>query len=389
MERLTNQYRNLVARTDTSLLRYLHPKINWENRIIAILGARGVGKTTLLLQHIKLHTDLNKSLYISADDFYFASNRLFDLASTFYQNGGENLFIDEIHKYPDWSKEVKMMYDNFPTLKIVITGSSILELFKGTDDLSRRVVRYELQGFSFREYLNLKLNLNFRPSNLEEILKNKVDLQGLEFPLMHFKNYLIDGYYPFSSEPDFLERLNNVLNLTIESDIPIFAKMNVNSALKMKHLLSIVAQSVPFKPNFTKIAELVGVHRNQIVEYFHYFEKAGLIMQVRDTTKGIRQLGKVEKIYLENTNLMFAISEKANDIGNRRETFFLNQMRINHEVSSSKIVDFQVEDFLFEIGGKSKSMQQIKDLDQAFIVKDDIEFGYQNILPLWTFGMNY
>lgn len=389
MERLINQYRNLLARTDTSLLRYLHPKINWENRIIAILGARGVGKTTLLLQHIKLHTDLNKSLYISVDDFYFASNRLFDLASTFYQNGGENLFIDEIHKYPDWSKEVKMMHDNFPSLKIVITGSSILELFKGTDDLSRRVVRYELQGFSFREYLNLKLNLNFRPSNLEEILKNEVDLQGVEFPLMHFKNYLVDGYYPFSSEPNFLERLNNVLNLTIESDIPIFAKMNVNSALKMKHLLSIVAQSVPFKPNFTKIAELVGVHRNQIVEYFHYFEKAGLIMQVRDTTKGIRQLGKVDKIYLENTNLMYAISSKANDIGNRRETFFLNQMRINHKVFSSKIVDFQVDDFLFEIGGKSKTMQQIKELDLAFNVKDDIEFGYQNTIPLWTFGMKY
>jgi predicted AAA+ superfamily ATPase len=389
MERLINQYRNLLARTDTSLLRYLHPKINWENRIIAILGARGVGKTTLLLQHIKLHNDLNKSLYISVDDFYFASNRLFDLASTFYQNGGENLFIDEIHKYPDWSKEVKMMHDNFLSLKIVITGSSILELFKGTDDLSRRVVRYELQGFSFREYLNLKLNLNFRPSNLEEILKNEVDLQGVEFPLMHFKNYLVDGYYPFSSEPNFLERLNNVLNLTIESDIPIFAKMNVNSALKMKHLLSIVAQSVPFKPNFTKIAELVGVHRNQIVEYFHYFEKAGLIMQVRDTTKGIRQLGKVDKIYLENTNLMYAISSKANDIGNRRETFFLNQMRINHKVFSSKIVDFQMDDFLFEIGGKSKTMQQIKELDQAFIVKDEIEFGYQNTIPLWTFGMNY
>lgn len=389
MERLINQYRNLLARTDTSLLRYLHPKINWENRIIAILGARGVGKTTLLLQHIKLHTDLNKSLYISVDDFYFASNRLFDLASTFYHNGGENLFIDEIHKYPDWSKEVKMMHDNFPSLKIVITGSSILELFKGTDDLSRRVVRYELQGFSFREYLNLKLNLNFRPYNLEEILKNEVDLQGVEFPLMHFKNYLVDGYYPFSSEPNFLERLNNVLNLTIESDIPIFAKMNVNSALKMKHLLSIVAQSVPFKPNFTKIAELVGVHRNQIVEYFHYFEKAGLIMQVRDTTKGIRQLGKVDKIYLENTNLMYAISSKANDIGNRRETFFLNQMRINHKVFSSKIVDFHVDDFLFEIGGKSKTMQQIKELDHAFVVKDDIEFGYQNTIPLWTFGMNY
>jgi predicted AAA+ superfamily ATPase len=389
MERLINQYRNLLARTDTSLLRYLHPKINWENRIIAILGARGVGKTTLLLQHIKLHTDLNKSLYISVDDFYFASNRLFDLASTFYQNGGENLFIDEIHKYPDWSKEVKMMHDNFPSLKIVITGSSILELFKGTDDLSRRVVHYELQGFSFREYLNLKLNLNFKPFNLEEILKNEVDLQGVEFPLMHFKKYLVDGYYPFSSEPNFLERLNNVLNLTIESDIPIFAKMNVNSALKMKHLLSIVAQSVPFKPNFTKIAEIVGVHRNQIVEFFHYFEKAGLIMQVRDTTKGIRQLGKVDKIYLENTNLMYAISSKANDIGNRRETFFLNQMRINHKVFSSKIVDFQVDDFLFEIGGKSKTRQQIKELDQAFIVKDEIEFGYQSTIPLWTFGMNY
>jgi predicted AAA+ superfamily ATPase len=197
MERLIAQFRGLIEKTDTQLVRYLHPKINWENRIIAILGARGVGKTTLLLQHIKLNCDIQKALYVSADDFYFSSNTLFDLATQFQLNGGKYLFIDEIHKYANWSKEIKMMYDNLQPLKIIITGSSILDLYKGTDDLSRRVIRYNLKGFSFREYLNFTNSSNLKSYSLEQILKNEVTLEDVEFPLMHFKNYLKNGYYPF------------------------------------------------------------------------------------------------------------------------------------------------------------------------------------------------
>ncbi len=389
MERLIAQFRALIEKTDTRLVRYLHSKINWENRIIAIMGARGVGKTTLLLQHIKLNCSIQKSLYVSADDFYFSSNTLFDLATQFQLNGGEFLFIDEIHKYSNWSKEIKMMYDNLPQLKIIITGSSILDLYKGTDDLSRRVIRYSLEGLSFREYLNLVHNFEIQPYTFDQIIKNEVVLKEVEFPLMHFKNYLKNGYYPFFNEPDYEIRLNNILNMTIETDIPMYAKMNIGTALKMKQLLSIIAKSVPFKPNFTKIAELVDVHRNQIVEFLHYFEKAGIIMQLRDKTEGIRSMGKVEKIYLDNPNLMYAIGSNATDIGNVRETFFYNQMKLEHSVFTHRNADFQIDDIIFEVGGKNKTKKQIAGLSEAYLVKDDIVFGYQNTIPLWHFGMSY
>lgn len=389
MERLIAQFRALIEKTDTRLVRYLHSKINWKNRIIAIMGARGVGKTTLLLQHIKLNGTIQKSLYVSADDFYFSSNTLFDLATQFQLNGGEFLFIDEIHKYSNWSKEIKMMYDNLPQLKIIITGSSILDLYKGTDDLSRRVIRYSLEGLSFREYLNLVHNFEIQPYTFDQIIKNEVVLKEVEFPLMHFKNYLKNGYYPFFNEPDYEIRLNNILNMTIETDIPMYAKMNIGTALKMKQLLSIIAKSVPFKPNFTKIAELVDVHRNQIVEFLHYFEKAGIIMQLRDKTEGIRSMGKVEKIYLDNPNLMYAIGSNATDIGNVRETFFYNQMKLEHSVFTHRNADFQIDDIIFEVGGKNKTKKQIAGLSEAYLVKDDIVFGYQNTIPLWHFGMSY
>jgi predicted AAA+ superfamily ATPase len=389
MERLIAQFRALIEKTDTQLVRYLHSKINWENRIIAILGARGVGKTTLLLQHIKLNCDIQKSLYISADDFYFSTNSLFDLATQFQLNGGEYLFIDEIHKYPQWSKEIKMMYDNLRHLKIIITGSSILDLYKGTDDLSRRVIRYNLKGLSFREYINLINGTNLPTYSFEQIVKNEVTLNEVDFPLMHFKNYLRHGYYPFFNEPDYETRLNNILNMTVETDIPMYSKMNIGTALKMKQLLSIIAKSVPFKPNFTKIAELVEVHRNQIVEFMHYFEKAGIVMQLRDKTEGIRAMGKVEKIYLDNPNLMYAIGSNATEIGNVRETFFLNQMKLDKTVYSHKNADFQIDDLIFEVGGKNKTKKQIAGLSEAYLVKDDIVFGYQNTIPLWHFGMSY
>ena len=389
MDRLIAQFRALIEKTDTRLVRYLHSKINWENRIIAIMGARGVGKTTLLLQHIKLNCTIQKSLYVSADDFYFSSNTLFDLATQFQLNGGEFLFIDEIHKYSNWSKEIKMMYDNLPQLNIIITGSSILDLYKGTDDLSRRVIRYNLKGLSFREYLNLVHNFEIQPYTFDQILKNEVVLKDIEFPLMHFKNYLKNGYYPFFNEPDYEIRLNNILNMTIETDIPMYAKMNIGTALKMKQLLSIIAKSVPFKPNFTKIAELVGVHRNQIVEFLHYFEKAGIILQLRDKTEGIRSMGKVEKIFLDNPNLMYAIGSNATEIGNVRETFFFNQMNLEHIVFTHSNADFQIDDAIFEVGGKNKSKKQIVGLSESYLVKDDIVFGYQNTIPLWHFGMSY
>lgn len=379
----------MVEKVNTDFSRYLYHQIDWNNRFIAILGARGVGKTTMLLQHIKKELPVSETLYVSADDLYFSENKLFDLADDFYKNKGKFLFIDEIHKYADWAKELKMMYDYFPDLHVVFTGSSVLEVYKGSDDLSRRVISYYMQGLSFREFLSLKLKSEFRPYTLDEIMKLAVDVAEIQFPLVLFKEYLQKGYYPFFGEKDYEIRLRNIINTSLELDIPAFARMNYSTAQKLKHLMQIIAESVPFKPNFTKISELAGVHRNQIADYFHFLERAGLINQLRTETKGIRALGKVEKIYLENSNLMYALSGQNAQIGNVRETFFFNQMKLNNIVTMSGHTDFTIGKFSFEIGGKNKTKEQIKSLENAFLAKDDIEYGHNHVIPLWHFGFNY
>lgn len=391
MDFLFQLFRSLIDRIDTTYVRYLHDEIDWRSRMISIVGARGVGKTTLLLQHIKLHHNLNDTLYVSADNIYFSDNRLFDLAMEFQKLGGKYLFIDEVHKYPDWSKELKMMYDNLPGLKIVFTGSSVLDIFRGTDDLSRRVLTYNLAGLSFREYLNISQGVSLPAFSLEDIIANRgVDLKLIvSHPLMHFREYLEGGYYPFFNEPGYDERLRNVLNLTLETDIPTYANMNIATARKLKQLLYIISQSVPFKPVFTKISNLIGVHRNQLADLFYYLEKAGIISQLRESTKGIKLLGKVEKVFLNNTNLIYALAEEKPNIGNVRETFFYNQMSVKNDVFSSDKADFMIKDMTFEVGGKNKGQRQVKGVENAHIVKDDIEYGQLNIIPLWAFGFNY
>jgi len=389
MEKLIGQYRALIDNTSLQFVRYLYNKIDWNNRFIAILGARGVGKTTLLLQRIKMVHSYSEALYVSADDIYFTENKLFDLADTFYKNSGKFLYIDEIHKYPNWSKELKMMYDNLPQLHVVFTGSSILNVYKGSDDLSRRVIKYEMQGLSFREYLNMTQNVKIKKYSLDEILENKVELPDISHPLVHFKEYLKRGYYPFFSEPNYEIRFQNVVNVMLEQDIPAFANMNFSTAQKLKHLMQIIAESVPFKPNFTKISEIIQVHRNSTTDYFHYLERAGLILQLRVASSGIGAIRKVEKVFLENPNLMYALSGSKTNIGNVRECFFYNQMKLNFEVFWTEKGNFKIEEYSFEIGGKQKNQAQVADIKNAFIAKDDIEYGYMNVIPLWHFGMNY
>ncbi len=389
MERLYEQFRRLIERTDTTFVRYLHDQVIWDNRLTAIVGARGVGKTTLLLQHIKLYNDLRDTIYINADDIYFSENKLFDFASTFYKNGGKHLYIDEVHKYSNWSKELKMMYDYFPDMQVIFTGSSILDIYRGSDDLSRRALTYHLEGMSFREYLNISLGLQLSAYSLEDIVANKVQIPGIEHPLPLFKDYLERGYYPFYKEPDYFERLRNVIGLTLETDIPTFANMNISTARKLKQLLFIISQSAPFKPNLSKIGEMLDVHRNQVTDFLFYLEKAGIIAQLRNATKGIRLLGKIEKIYLGNTNLIYAIGEGNPDIGNIRETIFFNQMKVRNNILASDKSDFSIADYTFEVGGKNKTRKQISDIQNAYVVKDDIEFGYMGTIPLWAFGFNY
>lgn len=389
MKTLYQKFETLLLNTTTDFKRYLYEDVSWESRMIGIIGGRGVGKTTMILQRIKQHLSVKNTLYVSADDMYFSEHKLIDLADEFHKNAGEYLFIDEIHKYADWSRELKNIYDSYPKLKVVFTGSSILDILKGSADLSRRAIIYKLQGLSFREYLKLFHHCDVPLLSLAQIINNEIQLAGIEHPLPLFKDYLKRGYYPFGIENEINVRLGQVIVQTLETDIPQYANLNVGTARKLKRLLSIIAESVPFKPNFTKIAEMIGVSRNSLDDYFLYMEQAGLIAQLRDETGGIRGLGKIDKVYLDNTNIIFNLVGDRLNTGNIRETFFLNQMRVKNEVISAKTADFVVNEYIFELGGKNKRQNQIKKDGKSFVVKDDIEFGYLNVIPLWAFGLNY
>ena len=389
MEKLFDHFLKLLKETDTSFLRYIYHVINWESRMIGLTGPRGVGKTTLVLQHIKMNLDISETLYVTAEDFYFSDNRLTDLADAFVKRNGKYLFVDEIHKYKDWARELKLIYDYHPELKIVFSGSSVLDIKKGASDLSRRAVMYNLQGLSFREYLQLFHHVASRTFTLEEILSHKAGLPQIKHPLPLFEDYLKRGYYPFSLEEDFERKLQQIVNHTLETDIPVYAGMNVSTGRKLKQLLAIIAKSVPFKPNMTSIATALVASRNNIADYCLFIEEAGLITQLRDATGGIRGLGKVDKVYLDNTNLIYNLASVDPNPGNIRETFFLNQLRLKYDVITSPAADFRIDDFTFEVGGKSKGLKQIQGLDNGFIVRDGIEHGYLNIVPLWHFGMIY
>lgn len=389
MDKLVQRFKALLANTDTQFLRYEHLMIDWNDRMKAVVGARGIGKTTLLLQHIKLNLSLTESLYVSADDFYFSEHRLLEFAEDFHKMGGKYLFVDEIHKYPGWSKEMKLIYDYLPNLNVTSTGSSILDIFKGTDDLTRRVLLYKMYGMSFREYLNLKYKLSLPVYSLSQIINHQVSVSEVEFPLADFKDYLQNGYYPFARQGNFKERLLQIVNTTLETDIPLFARLNASTAVKLKRLMIVVAQSVPFKPNYTKLADILGIDRQTLADYIAYMEKAGLFRQLYDSTGGIRGLGKVNKLYLDNTNLAYLLGENVSDVGNIRETFFFNQLAVNYDIQSSPVSDFLVDGYTFEIGGKKKGNAQIRGVNNAYVVKDDIEFGFGNTIPLWHFGFMY
>lgn len=389
MEKLFEYSNRLINETDTKFLRYMHNEINWNNRMIGLIGPRGVGKTTLVLQYIKQHLNPIETLYITAEDFYFVDNRIIDLVDTFVKFGGKYLFIDEIHKYKDWAKELKLIYDYHKDLNVVFTGSSVLDIKKGASDLSRRAVIYNMQGLSFREYLKLFHDISSRTYSLEDIIQHKVDIPELERPLPLYTDYLKEGYYPFALEDDYDIKLSQVINQTLENDIPIYAEMNVATGRKLKQLLSIISKSVPFKPNMSKIAEMSSISRNNVADYCLYIEEAGMIAQLRDSTGGIRGLGKVDKIYLDNTNLIYNLANDMSNIGNIRETFFLNQMRVKYDVIASPIADFKINDIIFEVGGKNKAQKQIKDTNNGYVVKDDIESGFLNVIPLWQFGLTY
>lgn len=389
MERQYEFFYRKLKNTPVEFFRYKYNQIKWESRAFGLVGPRGVGKSTMLLQYIKQNLDTKDTLYVSADNLYFAEHKLVDLADRFVKMGGKHLFIDEIHKYEGWSRELKQIYDSYDDLQIVISGSSILDIYKGMADLSRRMPIYEMQGLSFREYLRLFHSIDVPVYSLKDILTHKAVISGIEHPLPLFHDYLKRGYYPFGRDAEFEIELMQVINQTMEIDIPMHIKTNISVGRKLKSLIMVVSKSVPFKPVMQKLADVTGISRNDIPDYLIYMERAGMISQLRNATGGLRGLGKVEKLYLDNTNLIYTLAPERADIGNVRETFFMNQTRVCNDVRSSDISDFEIDGKVFEIGGRKKGQKQIESADDGYIVKDDIESGYANVIPLWAFGLNY
>jgi predicted AAA+ superfamily ATPase len=398
MEKLFKQFERRIKNTQTKFCRYLHQDIDWESRLIVIKGSRGVGKTTLILQHIKLHHQINeKTLYVSLDDIYFQNNSLLDLVEEFYLHGGQFLYLDEVHKYENWSLEIKNIYDNYSDLMIVFTSSSVLEIDKGQADLSRRADTYELKGLSFREFLELEKSETIPTLTLSDILENHVEIAKEittnDRILVHFKKYIEKGYYPFyrEGESSYYKKLTNVINLTIETDIPSVFHTEYKTIYKIKRLLHLIATSLPYEPNITKLSkQLETTSRNSTLSYLSYLEKSNLISSLKTSAKGNNYMVKPDKIYLENTNLIQVIGEENVSTGTIRETFFNNQLRYHHSVNTSKESDFLVDNkYTFEVGGKGKTSSQIKNTPNSFIAADNTEVGFRNKIPIWLFGLTY
>lgn len=396
MEKIFEKYYKKLQRTQLLTKRALLSKIDWSNRFIGIKGARGSGKTTLLFQYVlEYKLPIEQTLYISLDDLYFTENNLVELVDRFVKEGGLYLLIDEVHRYANWSSELKNIYDDYLDLQIVFTGSSLIHIEKAKGDLSRRVVMYELFGLSFREYIHLNGGPDFAPLSLDDILNNHVgfsiNLSQQIKPIALFKQYLENGYYPYflENKNSYHQKLSETINIALSSDLPAAYDLNYSSIEKIRLLLHVLAESVPFKPNISKLSERIGTSRNSLLEFLKYLEEMRIIRRLYASTKGIGVLQKPEKLYLFHPNLNYALSYQQADIGNIRESFFVNQMSAIHPVTYAVEGDFKSGRYTFEIGGKHKNQQQISDLKNAFIVADDIEIGYKNKIPLWIFGFLY
>ena len=398
MDSLFEKYQQKLKYTPTSFVRTIMTEVNWEARLIGIKGARGIGKTTLLLQYINIHLKekLEETLYVSLDALWFNTHTLIDLVTDFVKKGGKYLFLDEVHKYTGWAQELKNIYDDYPELKVVFTGSSLLEILNARADLSRRAIIYNMQGFSFREYLIMETGIAFESLSLNQILSNHLQeatiINKKIKPFQYFDKYLKGGYYPFYKEqPELYQlRLGEVINMILEIELPLLRGVEMAYIHKIKQLLVIIAESVPFVPNVSKLSEKIGINRATLLSYLHYLQEIGLTLNLFKEAYGISRLQKPSKIYLDNTNLIFTLSQQNANEGNIRETFFANQLSYRHQLRYTEKGDFLVDDqFVFEIGGKSKSHRQIQELSNAFIIADDIEYGFKNKIPLWLFGFLY
>ncbi len=398
MEELIKHSAIRVSKTTLDFTRYLLDEIEWEDKLIGITGFRGVGKTTLMLQRLKKeYGNSSNALYVTLDDFYFTKNRLADFAESFYLNGGRVLFIDEVHRYPTWSIELKNLYDLYDDLKIVFSGSSALQVHKADGDLSRRAAMYSLHEMSFKEFLHLSGKGKFKEYRLDDILNNHIGIASeitkriVVMPL--FKDYLKQGVYPFFKEAKgrFYERLTNAINAVIDIDLTSIENINYQTTYKLRQLVAVLADSVPFKVNITELSRRVNLSRDALLRLLSALDRANLIKGIRKEGSASGYLTKPDKIYLNNTVLLNALYSTGTNVeGTMRETFFMNQLLKSHKVKTSKTGDFMIDGkYIFEVGGSNKEFTQIADISDSFVAADNLEIGYGNKIPLWLFGFLY
>ena len=397
MDTLFKTYGRLLADTDLSFTRYLYDKINWDNRLIVIKGAKGVGKTTMLLQHIKRNfQQVEKALYVSLDNLWFANHTLLELAEYHYTHGGTHLFLDEVHKYKGWQQEVKNIYDSYPHLHLVVTGSSMLKLEESlTADLSRRHRAYTMEGLSFREYLKLEQVADLPVLSLETILNNHFteasQITSKVKVLQHFEKYIESGYYPFYREEGdgFFDRLQQVIDTVVTTEIPAVSHIEYDSVYKVRQLLAVLAEMKPYTLNISSLCTTLQSSRNNVLKLLDLMDKAALVRRLYATNGGMNMLTKPEKILFYNTNLMHCLTPQV-DSGTMRETYLASQVGVDHQLYMPSKGDLVVDDkWLFEVGGKRKNFSQIKDMKDSFVVSDNMEIGHGSKIPLWLFGFLY
>ena len=395
LEKLFEKSNKILKLQNYSYKRYFYSSINFNDKMVGILGSRGVGKTTVIIQYLNsLEIPKSKKLYFSADSIITSSLSLYEIADEFCKSGGKVLAIDEIHKYKDFEKELKEIYD-FLDLKVIFSGSSALQLEHKKADLSRRAVLYRVQGLSFREFLELKLARKFQSYTLEEILENHVDIAddiiSILKPFEYFKEYLQYGYFPyyFENKETYSIKLEETVNTVIESDLPIVFSIEPQNIQKLKQLVNLICTSKPYELNISSLSKKIGINRNTLYQYIYYLIMGNIFMALKGKAKGDTVFSKPQKLYLNNPNLSFTYCQ-SNETGTIREQFFLNMLSQKYTLLYPKRGDFLVDEkYTFEVGGKNKGFEQIKDLSNAFVVADDIEIGFNNKIPLWLFGFLY
>lgn len=398
METLFKKHKILISQVDMKIVRQMMKTVDWEKQLVAIRGSRGVGKTTLMRQYIRQKYGVNpgESLYCVMDGMYFTNHSLIELAERFHLNGGRHLFLDEVHKYPFWSREIKEIIDLWPDMKITFTGSSLIQILNADADLSRRVLSYDMSGLSFREFLHFYHSIELPPYNLKDILENADDIcqevNNICSPQPLFDEYLRVGYYPFydGNETEYYSRLENVVNFIIEQEMTQFCGVETAYIRKLKAMLLYLSDNLPYEVNIAKLSVYLGLNKSTVLSYLSSMQRAELLLLLYSDNKSVTKMQKPDKIYIQNTNMLYAIGSRQN-IGTLRECFVVNQLSHFHTVEYGKTQgDFLIDGkIVFEVGGKDKTFDQIAGLPDSYVLADNMEIPVGKKLPLWIIGMEY